>query len=203
MAQGRGARATGGSAVAQALRLRALLCCASVLVANVARAIEIIAVETERDGPAFLLRIEAALEAEPQRLLAVLTDYDRIHELHPDMLESRSLGSVGPATTEVYTRFEGCVLLVCRTLHRVERIRATATELHAEDVPGRGSFREGRSHWRFEAEGPGTRLRYETRFVPEFWVPSLIGAGILARAMKRMTLETMAEAEKRAAGRDD
>lgn len=203
MAQGRSAPATGSGTVARVLRLRALLCCTSLLAANAAQAIEIIAVETQRDGPAFLLRIEAALEAEPQRLLAVLTDYDRIHELHPDMLESRSLGSVGPATTEVYTRFEGCVLLVCRTLHRVERIRATATELHAEDVPGRGSFREGRSHWRLEADGPGTRLRYESRFVPEFWVPSLIGAGILAQIMKRMTLELMAEAEKRAAAPDD
>jgi hypothetical protein len=189
--------------VTRALRLRALLCCVPLFVSNVVRAIEIMAVDTERDGPAFLLRIEAALEAEPHRLMAVLTDYDHIHELHPDMLESRSLGSVGPATTEVYTRFEGCVLLVCRTLHRVERIRATETELHAEDVPERGSFREGRSHWRFEAEGSGTRLHYETRFVPDFWVPSLIGAGILAQAMKRMTLETMAEAEKRAAARND
>lgn len=163
-----------------------------------AEAFELVSVETHRDGPAYVLRIEALFDAPPARLLEVLTDYDRIHELHPRMKVSRSLGPVGADTEEVYSHFEGCVLLFCRDIHRVEHIHAHANTLVAVDVPGRGSFREGRTEWRFTAEGAGARLHYETRFVPAFRIAPLVGPGVLVRSVERMTLETMAEADKRA-----
>jgi len=168
-----------------------------------AMAVEFVSVQVERDGSAYELHIEAVLAAPPERMLSVLTDYDRIHELHPRMIESRALGEVAPATQEVYTRFEGCVIFFCKTLHRVERIRADTGGLFAEDVPGRGSFSEGQTEWRFSAEGAGARLHYEARFTPAFMVAPLIGPGILARSVERMTIETMVEAERRAMQDDD
>jgi hypothetical protein len=163
-----------------------------------ARALELLSVATGRDGPAYLLRIEATFEASPAQLLAVLTDYERIHELHPALLESRSLGMIGPDTEEVYTRFEGCVLLFCRTLHRVEHIRVDDAAVFAADVPGRGSFREGATEWRFSATEQGARLHYEARFIPAFRVTPIFGATALARSIERMTVELMAEVERRA-----
>lgn len=183
----------------------AALAAALVLLAppETAEAFELVSVETRRDGPAYLLHIEALFDAPPARLLEVLTDYDRIHELHPRMTVSRSLGPVGDDAVEVYSHFEGCVLLFCRDIHRVEHIRAEADTLVAVDVPGRGSFSEGRTEWRFAADGTGSRLHYETRFVPAFRIAPLIGPGVLARSVERMTLETMAEADKRAVQGDD
>lgn len=163
-----------------------------------ANAFELLSVEAGRDGDAYLLRIEARFEASPEQVLAVLTDYDRIHELHPRMVESRSLGRAPSGATEVQTRFEGCVLLFCRVLQRVEEIRAENDTLLAEDVPGRGSFSEGRTSWQFSPHGDGALLRYEARFVPAFPVAPLIGPAILARSVERMTIETMTEAERRA-----
>lgn len=72
-----------------------------------ARGFELVEATTTREGAEYLVRIEAVFESSPERLLAVLTDYDRVHELHPRVLESRSLGQVGPSTEEVYSRFEG------------------------------------------------------------------------------------------------
>ena len=166
-------------------------------------AYELVSVETTRDGAAYLLRIEAVFAATPARVLAVLTDYDHIHELHPRVTQSRSLGIVGPATEEVYTRFEGCLLMFCRSIDRVERIRADDGALFAADVPGRGSFREGTTVWRLENEGEQTRLRYEARFVPAFWVPPLIGPGQMSRSVQQMTLELMTEVERRAGQADE
>jgi len=168
-----------------------------------AEAFELVSVETGRDGPAYLLHIEALFDAPPARLLEVLTDYERIHELHPRMTESRSLGPVGADTEEVYSHFQGCVLLFCRDIHRVEQIRKAGDSLVAVDVPGRSSFSEGRTEWRFAAEGAGTRLHYETRFVPAFRVAPLIGPAVLARSVERMTLETMAKVDERAVQGDD
>jgi hypothetical protein len=169
-----------------------------------AHAFELVSVTTARDGSAYVLRIEAVFDAvSPERMLAVLTDYEHIHELHPQILESRSLGEVGPATVEVYSRFRGCVLFLCRNLDRVEHIRRDGTTLVAEDVPGRGSFSEGHTEWRFTREGQGARLHYTARFVPAFSVAPVFGPSMLARSLERMTLETMAEAHRRALLADD
>ena len=169
-----------------------------------ANAFELVSVSSERDGPAYVLRSEAGFGAvSPERLLAVLTDYEHIHELHPQILESRSLGTVGPATEEVFSRFRGCVLFLCRTLNRVEHIRRDGTTLVAEDVPGRGAFSDGHTEWRFTPEGQGARLHYTARFVPAFSVAPVFGPSMLARSLERMTLETMAEAHRRALLADD
>jgi hypothetical protein len=165
-------------------------------------AFELVALEAGRDGEAYELRIEAVLDAAPEALLEVLTDYDRIHELHPRMAVSRSLGPVGPGTEEVQTSLEGCVLVFCRTLYRVEHIRRDGATLIAEDVPARSAFREGRTVWRLAPEGRGTRLRYQARFVPAFWVPPVIGPGALSQSLERMVIEMLWEAERRAGGRD-
>jgi hypothetical protein len=167
------------------------------------QAFELLMTMAERDGPAYLLRIEARFDAPPERLLAVMTDYGRLHELHPWLTESRSLGTVGPATEEVYTRLEGCILLHCRTLHRVEQIRRENGTLIATDVAGRSAFRAGESTWRLEPEGSGTRLQYESRLVPDFWVAPILGPNMLARTVERLAVQMMAEADRRAGGDHD
>lgn len=171
--------------------------------APAAAAFELHSVEASRDGEAYLLRIEASFEAPPAQLLQVLTDYDGIHELHHRMVESRSLGTVGPSTEEVFTRFEGCVLMFCRAVSRVEHIRLEGYTLHATDVPRRGSFSEGETVWRFTSEADGARLHYQTRVVPAFSVTPVVGPIMLARALEQMTLETMAEADRRAVHPDE
>jgi hypothetical protein len=169
-----------------------------------AHAFELVSVTTARDGPAYVLRIDAVFDAvSPERLLAVLTDYERIHELHPQILESRSLGKVGPATIEVFSRFRGCVSFLCRTVERVEHIRRDGTTLVAEDVPGRSAFSDGHTEWRFTREDHGARLHYTARFVPAFSVAPVFGPSMLARSLERMTLETMEEAHRRAVRADD
>lgn len=170
-----------------------------LLLSGSAQCFELLSATTTREGSEYHVRIEAVFSASPERLLAVLTDFDRVHELHPRITESRSLGPVGPATEEVYSRFEGCVLLVCRTLHRVEHIRVDGGSLFAQDVPGRGSFRSGRTEWHFTPHGSGAKLRYEARFVPAFMVAPILGTAALARSTEQMTLETMAEVDRRAA----
>lgn len=162
------------------------------------QAFELLQAETGRDGEAYWLRLEARFEAGIPALLAVLTDYDRIHELHPGLLESRSLGAVGPGVAEVRVTMESCVLFLCRTVRRVEQIRVEGEMLLARDVPGRGSFSAGATAWRFAADEGGTLLEYETRFVPAVGPVPVFGPGMLLRAVEKMTVELMAEVDRRA-----
>jgi hypothetical protein len=126
-----------------------LVAAALLLAPARAAAIEIVAVEASHAEQHYQLAIEAVLSATPEQVLAVLTDYTRLHELHPRLRESRSLGSAVTGTDEVYTRFEGCLLLFCRRLSRVELIQRSHEGLLAVDLPGRGSFTytSGLSTW--------------------------------------------------------
>jgi len=172
-----------------------LLAC---LACGPAAAVEVLGTQAGRDGEAFTFRLEARVDVPVERLVAVLTDFDRIHELHRRMVASRDLGEVEPGVTEVYTELKGCVAVFCRTIHRTERVRRTVDGLLAEDVPGRGDFEAGSTRWIFFAEGEGTRLVYETSLLPGFWIPPLLGPSMLADNTRRTTIEMLAAAERKA-----
>lgn len=180
-----------------AVLIAALAACAQPL-GSPAQAFELLEAETGRDGDAYWLRLEARFDAGIPALLSVLTDYDRIHELHPGLLESRSLGVVAPGIEEVQVTMESCVLFICRTVRRVEQIRPEGQALFARDVPGRGSFTSGATTWRFTAHEGHALLEYETRFVPAVGPVPVFGPGMLLRAVEKMTLELMAEVDRRA-----
>jgi hypothetical protein len=182
---------------------RLLAAAAACLLCIPAGAFELLAVESRHEGEEYFLRIEARFTADADAVLAVLTDYDRIHELHPGLLESRGLGRVAPGVEEVYLRSKACVLVFCREMDRVEHVRLAGHALYAVDVPRRGSFRSGATSWRFTPDGNGTMLEYETRFVPAFEPVPFLGPGLLLDAVEEMTREIMREVDRRAMSGDD
>lgn len=182
---------------------RLLAVAAACLLCAPCGAFELLAVASRHEGEEYVLRIEARFDAGADAVLAVLTDYGRIHELHPKLLESRSLGRVAPGVEEVYLRSEPCVMMFCREMHRVEHIRVEGHALHAVDVPRRGSFRSGATSWRFTPDGDGARLEYQTRFVPVVEPVPVLGPALLLDAVEQMTREIMREVDRRALARDD
>jgi hypothetical protein len=181
------------------MRLALWLCVACAAAAPRAAALDVETAIVTRSDDSYELAIDARLDAPPARVLEVLTDYAHLAELHGRIRESRVLGHPAPGATEVFTRFEGCVLLVCRTLERTEIIHRTAAGLEAEDVAGKSAFREGRTQWLLAPDGDGTRISYRSHLVPGFWVPPVLGPVFLARSVKQMTLETLEAVEARAA----
>jgi hypothetical protein len=182
---------------------RLLAVATACLLCAPAGAFELLAVESRHEGDEYMLRIEARFTAGTDAVMRVLTDFERIHELHPGLLESRSLGMVAPGVEEVYLRSEACVLVFCREMQRVEQIRVEEYALHAVDVPRRGSFLSGATSWRFTPDGDGTMLAYETRFVPSFDLVPVVGPGLLLDAVEQMTREIMLEVDRRAMASDD
>jgi hypothetical protein len=168
------------------------------LVSMPAFGLEVIRDQAAEHAGRYVVSIEVLLDAPREQVERVLTDYDRLHELHDSFISSEDLGEPEPGVTEVFTQVKGCVILFCKTLNRVERIRETDVGLVAEDVPGRGEFVSGRTVWTLTREGLRTRLVFVSSLKPDFWVPPLIGPGLLGTVTRRTTIEMLEAVEKRA-----
>lgn len=167
------------------------------LVAGAAASAELRSLEMTESGPRVRLEIVAALDAPPAAVFDVITDYDHLDRLHPNLLESRVVGRVDARTVDVYTKVRGCVAVVfCRSLSRVERLTEARPEgLRSEVLPERSDFAYGTVSWRLRGDGGGTVVEYETEVEPEFWVPKLFGRPLLASFMRRTTLEMIDRVE--------
>ena len=117
---------------------------------------------------------------------AVLLDFDddrysRISEIYK---ESSYLPPDADGTPLVYTRVEGCLMLFCRSMRRVERLEVVTPELiRSRALPERSDFAYSMSEWTIEAEGDGTRVIYTMDMEPSFWLPPFVGPWFLKRTL--------------------
>lgn len=157
-------------------------------------------IDVHHEDERYFLSLEAYLDAPPTAVFAVITDYENIARLHRRVRESRVLRRVDDHTVEVYTLLKGCVAAIfCKSLERVERIDETPpSELVATVVAEKSDFASGSVRWRLEADGEGTRLRYESQMDPDFWVPPVLGDRMLESSISRTTREMIRRVEERA-----
>jgi uncharacterized protein YndB with AHSA1/START domain len=156
-----------------------------------------------QSGEAFTVRFEAVVAAPPDRVFAVLTDFDRLERLNPAIVEARRLASTGGNPLRVRTVLEGCVAFFCRRMQRVEAIRSSDRRMiRTRILPEASDFRSGQSRWQLAAITGGTRLRYRARMVPDFWVPPVVGPWAIKRTL-RQGLRTLVQRLERLAGEGD
>jgi uncharacterized protein YndB with AHSA1/START domain len=171
-----------------------------LLVAGPAASAEVRSFEMGDEGPRVWLKMTVALDAPPAAVYAVITDYDRLQDLHQHVVESRLVRRLDAHVADVYTKVRGCVAAIfCRSVARVERLtERPPEELRAEVLPEKSDFAYGVVSWRLLPEAGGTRVEYETEVEPEFWVPKLFGHQLLLSFMKRTTTEMIARIENQA-----
>ena len=141
--------------------------------------------EVSREGEAYRVRFEAVVDVPPDRVFALLTDYDRLVRLHPGITEAERLPPRRSGEVRVRTVLEACVAVICRSLERVERVRSREQRLiEARIVAGASDFRSGSSRWELAAVSRGTRIRFRSRMVPDVWVPPVIGPWAIEQALR-------------------
>jgi hypothetical protein len=144
------------------------------------------AIDVSRNQERYLVVAETHLRASPEAIAKVLLDFDgdryqRISEIYK---ESSYLPPDADGTPLVYTRVEGCLILFCRSMRRVERLEVvTPRFIRSKTVPERSDFKYSLAEWTFEAEGDGTRLVYRMEMEPDFWLPPFVGPWFLKRTL--------------------
>jgi ribosome-associated toxin RatA of RatAB toxin-antitoxin module len=153
------------------------------------------AVSVSKDGEIYSVTAQSTLAADRDTAWRVLTDYEGYPAFVPDLSLSR-LVNLDPRQVE---QRGGFGILFFR-----KEISAT---LEIEELPrSRILFRSidgdlKRLETELTIEGEGTRMTisYESKIVPDFWLPPLIGGAIMRAAIREKLQAVAEEIEGRAA----
>jgi uncharacterized protein YndB with AHSA1/START domain len=139
-------------------------------------AAEVVSVEITRKRKQYFVESETFVEAPVEQVYEVLLDYEHYTRLSSTFKESGYLERNEDGSGIVFTKTEGCILFMCRTMTRVEHLTTVPNrEIVLTVIPEQSNLRSGSAAWRFLSEPTGTRLHYRADMEPEFWIPPIIG----------------------------
>ena len=137
----------------------------------------------------YKVSFEVSINADPQRVREVVTDYDNLHALSGTVVSSK-----------VLTRDGGRTRL--RTIRKVTdaTVAKDGGILH-RTIASESDFSFAEEHLTIHAgpENQGTRARYDAELVPKFFVPPLIGPWLVRRQIINDLTETANAVERVAA----
>lgn len=158
----------------------------AVTMGLIAAAATLASVVVDYDAGRYELDADAFLAAPREAIFVVLTDYDRFGRISSTYKEYGFMDPMPDGTPVIFTRMEGCVLVFCRSLTRVERLESEAPGfIRTVALPDKSDFHHSVSEFRLNSEAGGTRVLYHLEMEPKFWVPPLIGPWILQRKLAR------------------
>ena len=169
-------------------RIRALALSVGIGCSVVSVAATLDSVEITHDNGRYHVLANSFLDAAPSAVHAVLLNFDddAYAEISEIYKESAYLEPDRDGTPIVFTHVEGCLLLFCRSMRRVERLEVVTPRLiRTLVVPDRSDFRYAMSEWVLEPESGGTRVTYNMTVQPDFELPPLIGPLFLRRFLLR------------------
>jgi hypothetical protein len=159
-----------------------LLVCQSLTV----QASRLVQLDVEQHAAVYHIHVEMVVDAPPQRVRAILTDYDNLGRLNPSITASRVIAARDDGARRVLTRFAHCVLVFCVDLQKVEDISEDEQgRLRMAVVPDASSFRSGLALLDIQPAGSGSRVTLHAQLEPETRLPAWLGAGIVRRALRR------------------
>jgi hypothetical protein len=181
------------------MRRRAAAALGALGASALAAAATIEELDVEKDSGRYSLEAYARLDATPESIYAVLTDFDdnaysRISRAYK---ESRYLEPTADGTPLVYTRMEGCMLWHCMTIERTERLETDAPNwIKSTALPEQSNFKHSTSEWMLEPDGEGTLMTYKLEMEPDFFVPPIIGPWYLKRTLSQGGLRAVTRIER-------
>lgn len=168
------------------MRRRLIIAGLALAAGAAAWAATIESIDVERDGETYRLRAETILDASPEAIANVLLDYEQFGRISSVYKEYGYLEPAPDGTPIIFTRMEGCLLFVCKSMTRVERLEiAEPGHIRTVTLPEQSDFRHAVSEWFIEENESGTEMIYTLELEPDFWIPPVIGPPILKRTLRR------------------
>jgi len=154
-----------------------------------------IAVEAQRHGGTLRMRATVLVDATPEAVWDVLTDYEGQLRFVPGLAESRVISR--DTTGSVVVQKGWVEVLFIRFHFEVEyATRELPPRLLTSRVT-RGSVKRMISEYRLLPDSSGTRLDYAGEVEPEGWLPPLIGPLVIRREAEAQIGAVVQEVKRR------
>ncbi len=150
----------------------------------------------EDDG-VFHIRVSAIIAAPAQYVRNVLTDYSHLYRLSPSIIENEVLPSSTPDEKQIRTRLLCCTSVFCREVERVDTVRLLDSgEIEAEIIPSLSEFKSGKATWKITDQDTQSHVVYEAYLEPDFFIPPLVGAQLVADNLRKEFTTTFIRMER-------
>lgn len=151
---------------------------------QIAGAIEVIEVTVDVSDGRYHVFGQSKIAAPPEFVFSTLMDYDNFHKIASGIDETKFLPTDESGGPLVYTRFQSCVLVFCKTIEKVERIDSHPYDsIRLQAIAERSDFVFSEAQWMIKADGDETLLTYEAEFEADFWIPPFIGPWAVRRKL--------------------
>lgn len=173
---------------------------ALLLLPSLVSAADIIASGVTEENNTYTLYVYARIDAPLPMVHAAITDFANLATINPSIEESQVLMQT-PDQQRVRTVVRVCILIFCKRVVQVQDVREPDDyTIEATMVPGAGDFLSGSARWTLQAQNGVTRLRFIEVFVPDFWVPPLIGTWMIEDKLVEEVELTARHIEQQARG---
>jgi hypothetical protein len=161
---------------------------------------EVETLDVDHEGDIYHVIMIFNVAASVARVRAVLTDYTHLSALNAAIVESDVLPAPNENATRVRTRTKDCILFLCADITRVDDVTRDADGgFRATIVPRLSDMKSGLARWRLQSRQDTTRIAFEARMEPDFWIPPLIGPALIKYRLRAHLQETAVNLERLAA----
>ncbi|MDB5961719.1 MAG: cyclase/dehydrase [Massilia sp.] len=169
-------------------RLLLLACCLSAAFSTAASALELTVdrVAGADGGKVYRIASSGTVAAAPAAVWRILTDYNRMAEYVPDLKSARVVARNGD---KVIIEQHGAarLLFFSRDIHLVVQVHEQApNKIDVSLIEG--DMKVYQCSWELMpvAETGGTRVLYNATIEPKFYVPGVVGAGLVRKDIAKM-----------------
>jgi hypothetical protein len=156
-----------------------------------------IAVAVQKDGDEVVVHVDCPVRAPHAVVWAVLTDYDHMARYVTNLKESQLLTRDGN-TLQVFQRGSATRGLLSFSFENLREIHLVPQqEIRSRLISG--TLKSSEFTTRVVDDGDLVRIFNDGRFVPEVWVPPVIGPAVIAAETRKQFEEIREEILRRAA----
>lgn len=178
------------------------LCLVNLLGPAYASSAESILVE-QLNG-SYHVRMQFEVNAPPERVREILTDYDHLNAINPKIVASHVLEHPAANVTRISYEIRHCIWVYCLYFVIVEDITALEDGgFSAKVIPERSDFENGHTVWSLATSPQGTLIGFESSLEPRFWVIPILGPIMIKNTLREQVavsadrIQNLAKAKNR------
>ncbi len=145
----------------------------------------------------YIVNMEMLIKGNLTQVYAVMMDFNNLIQVNDTIKVSELLFSNNKVHT-VRMESEGCVLFFCKRIKQIQLVTELGDgKIQSLTDPDESDLKFGSVQWQLKAEDGNTRIHYHGDYVPDFWVPPLIGPAIFKSRLLEETQKTINGIEQR------